>query len=91
MDALGELQAQNNVEEMLEIEVLDADENINVYKEQIPYEKTNYMLPQRYAANVEKYVLSYENAPSTAEDSVFDIQDADFSFDADANHSYFSN
>ena len=33
MDALGKLQALNNADEVLEIEVLDEDENVNVYKE----------------------------------------------------------
>ena len=79
------------------------DENVHVYKEQIPREKTNYMLPLQYANNADKYVLRYENVqqritaedtaedtctPSTAEDSVFDIHDADLSLDADP--SYFS-
>ena len=64
------------------------DENVHVYKEQIPREKTNYMLPLQYADNADNYVLRYENAPSTAEDSVFDIHDADLSLDADP--SYFS-
>ena len=49
MDALGKVQARNNVEEILEIEVFDGDyfenDNVNVYKEQIPHEKTNYILP----------------------------------------------
>ena len=64
------------------------DENVHVYKEQIPREKTNYMLPLQYADKADKYLLRYENARSTAEDSVFDIHDADLSLDADP--SYFS-
>ena len=90
MDALGKLQALNNVEEVLEIEVLDEGENVNMYKEQICLEKTNYMLPPQYTASVDKYVLRYENAPSTAEDSVSDIPDADVDIFLDADSSYFS-
>ena len=93
MDVLENLQTLNNTEEALEIEVLNdvyyEDENVNVNKEQIPHEKTRYLLPRQYKAGVDKYVLRYENPPSTAEDSVFDIPDANDLF-LDADPLYFS-
>ena len=86
-DVLEKLQDRNNTEETLEIEVLNdvyyEDENVNVNKEQIPHEKTRYLLPHQYKAGVDKYVLRYENPSSAAEDPVFD---ADIFLDADPLH-----
>ena len=92
MDALEELQDRNNAEEVLEIQVLDADENVKVLKKQTLREKTDYMFPPQYPGVAADYILRYENPASTAEDSVFDIPDAnaDLFFDADANPLYFS-
>ena len=83
MDVLEKYQDQ----EVIEIEVLGADENINVNKEQIPQEKTRYMLPHQYTAGVDNYVLVYEDPlpSSTAENSVFDA-DADIFLDADSSY-----
>ena len=81
MDVLEKYQDQ----EVIEIEVLGADENVNMNKEQILLEKTNYMLPPHYPGISADYILHYENPSSTAEDSVLDA-DVDIFLHADSSY-----